>query len=86
MIKIQNVIFIILKIVLNLIQKLFHRYNRRLTRLSETLYSDENKLLIRLMHTIDSYHPEVNGNKEKDCVEQWLTFYDVINSKYKNIN
>jgi hypothetical protein len=38
------------------------------------------------MHTIDSYHPEVNGNKEKDCVEQWLTFYDVINSKYKNIN
>jgi hypothetical protein len=37
-----------------------------------------------MMHTLDSEHPEVNGNKEKDNIEKWINFYDIINLKYKN--
>jgi hypothetical protein len=60
-------------------------YNRRMNRLIEKLNSNDNKILIRMMHTIESYHPEINGNKEKDNIEDWISFYDAINSKYSNI-
>jgi hypothetical protein len=67
------------------VENISEKYNRRLIRLKEKLYSDDNKLLIRMMHTLDSDHPEINNNKEKDSLEKWLDFYDIINSKYKNI-
>lgn len=60
-------------------------YNRRLTRLIEKLNSNDNKILIRMMHHQDSHHPEINGNKEKDNIEDWIKFYDVMNSKYPNL-
>jgi hypothetical protein len=59
-------------------------YNRRLTRLILKLKSDDNKIFIRMMHTLDSYHPEINGNKEKDDVKEWINFYDICSVKYKN--
>ena len=61
------------------------KYDRRLIRLIEVVNSNDNKILIRMMHTIDTYHPEINGNKEMDCIEKWINFYEIINSKYKNI-
>mgnify|MGYP001303693277 FL=1 len=65
--------------------KVSSMYNRRLTRLIDKLNSTDNKLLVRMMHHIDSHHPEINGNKEKDNIKNWITFYDEINFKYPNI-
>jgi hypothetical protein len=60
-------------------------YERRMNRLIDKLNSSDNKILIRMMHSEDSYHPEINGNKEKDNIEDWIKFYDEINLKYSNI-
>ena len=68
------------------VSKVSSMYNRRLTRLIEKLNSSDNKILVRMMHHVDSHHPELNGNKsEKDNIKKWITFYDEINSKYSNI-
>jgi hypothetical protein len=60
-------------------------YNRRLIRLIEKLNSNDNKLMIRMMHSLDSHHPEINGNIEKDNIDNWVKFYDDMSLKYKNI-
>jgi hypothetical protein len=67
------------------VEKISEMYNRRLIRLTEKLNSGDNKILIRMMHTQDSFHPEINGNKEKDSVEIWINFYTILKLKYKNI-
>ena len=61
-------------------------YERRLIRLNETLNSNDNKLLIRMMHTLDNCFPEeVNGHVEKDDIDKWIVFYNTIKEKYSNI-
>jgi hypothetical protein len=67
------------------VNKVSSMYNRRMARLIEKLNSNDNKILIRMMHSIDSYHEEINGNIEKDNIEDWIIFYNVISSKYSNI-
>ena len=60
-------------------------YNRRMSRLIDKLNSNDTKILIRMMHTQDSYAPEVNGKIEKDNIEDWILFYEMITLKYSNI-
>ena len=60
------------------VNKVSSMYNRRMARLIEKLNSNDNKILIRMMHSIDSYHEEINGNIEKDNIEDWIIFYNVI--------
>jgi hypothetical protein len=61
-------------------------YDRRMNRLIEKLNSNDNKILIRMMHTLDNFYPpEINGNNEKDNIEDWIQFYDIMCSKYSNI-
>jgi hypothetical protein len=61
-------------------------YERRMIRLNETLNSNDNKLLIRMMHTLDNCYPEeVNLHVEKDDIDKWIVFYNTIKEKYSNI-
>ena len=62
------------------------KYTRRLNRLKQVLQSSKNKIFIRMAHTINSDHPEINFNKEKDDKEKWIKFYENLSSKYNNIN
>ena len=62
------------------------KYTRRLNRLKKVLQSSKNKVLIRMAHSINSLHPEINFNKEKDDKEKWIKFYKNLSKKYNNFN
>ena len=62
------------------------KYIRRLDRLKNVLQSNKKKVLIRMAHTLDSEHPEINFNKEKDNKEKWKDFYKTLSNKYNNIH
>lgn len=66
------------------VDKIKEMYDRRLKRLSENLNSNVNKILVRRIHS-DSGHPGIEGNKEMDCIEKWINFYNIIKQKYTNI-
>ena len=62
------------------------KYTRRLNRLKKVLQSSTKKVLIRMAHSINSDHPEINFNKEKDDKNTWIGFYETLSRKYSNIH